>query len=435
MLSLQSDQSMKRRNNLSRRGFGTVFAILVASGCAGRQAPPATPPPYVQTTLTSYGSIQPARKLAGVIAPYQNVAIQSTLAEPANAVYVSEGDRVHAGQLLVQLDTSDLQAQLQSDLATANSNHANTIHTVYQGSLSIAQGVDTLQTDEAAVRQAQQTLNNDEHNLERDQNLLAQGYVSQQSVDAQATLVKNDQQALSSANANLASARSTVQANGSLSGQGLQSSSIQQSAAQEKVALAQADQVRVQIAKAAIVSPLDGVVVNRNINPGEYPGNREIFTLQQISPIYAVLHASGEEVARIENGAPASIIAEDLSGTQRFSGRVTGVLNEINPGSTDFQVKVLLANSQQQLRPGMVVQGSIATLPLAGVRVPVAAFTDDNHDALMTVQPGGTIKTVKVAEVGSDATTSVVTGIPVGARIVNNGQMSLGDGEKVSYQQ
>ena len=35
----------------------------------------------------------------------------------------------------------------------------------------------------------------------------------------------------------------------------------------------------------------------------------------------------------------------DLTGTQRFSGRVTGVLNQINPGSTDFQVKVLLAES------------------------------------------------------------------------------------------
>ena len=82
--------------------------------------------------------------------------------------------------------------------------------------------------------------------------------------------------------------------------QGLQSSAVQQSAAQEQVAISQADQVRVQIAKAAIVSPINGVVVNRNINPGEYPGNREIFTLQQVDPIYAVLHASSEEIARID---------------------------------------------------------------------------------------------------------------------------------------
>jgi HlyD family secretion protein len=412
-----------------------IFAILGGSGCGGHQGSSAPPPPYVQTTVASYGPIEPARQLAGVVAPYQNVAIQSTLAEPADVVYVREGNAVHAGELLAQLDTADLQAQLQSDLATANSNHANTVHTVYQGGLSIAQGVDTLRADEAAVRQAQQTLNNDRLNLARDQNLLAQGYVSQQSVDAQVTLVKNDQQALNTANSNLAAARSNVQANGTLSGAGLQASAVQQSAAQEKVALAQADQVRVQIAKAAIVSPIDGVVVNRNLNPGEYPGTREIFTLQQVNPIYAVLHASSDEVARIEDGVPAIVTAADLTGNERFTGRVVGILNEINPGSTDFEVKVLLSNPAQKLRPGMVVQGEISTLPIQGVRVPVSAFTDDNHDAVMTVQPDGTVKTVKVAEVGSDGTTSAVTGIGAGTRVVSNGQMSLGDGEKVSLQQ
>lgn len=426
---------MERRSALSLRCFGAVFAILAAMGCAGRKAPPEQPAPYVQTAVTNMGSIEPARQLAGVIAPYQNVAIQSTLAEPADAVYVREGDFVHKGELLVQLDTADLEAQLSSDLATANSNHANTVHTTYQGSLTIQQGVDTVRTDDAAVSQAQQTFNNDQKNLQRDQNLLAQGYISQQSVDAQATQVKNDQQALNQANANLASAKSTVQANGTLSGQGLQAAAVQQSAAQEDVAVAQAQQVRVQIAKAAIVSPIDGVVVNRNINPGEYPGSRQIFTLQQINPVYAVLHASSEEVARIMNDAPVAVTAADLTGSARFSGHVAGVLNQINPGSTDFQVKVLLSNPLQRLRPGMVVQGSVATLPLRGVRVPVTAFTDDNHDAVMVIQPGNTIKTVKVSEVGTDGTTSVVMGIPTGTRLVSNGQMSLGDGEKVSYQQ
>ncbi|MBV8531197.1 MAG: efflux RND transporter periplasmic adaptor subunit [Candidatus Eremiobacteraeota bacterium] len=426
---------MKPSDGPLQRIFCAIFAILASAGCAGRQAPPAAPAPFVETTVASFGAIEPARRLAGVVAPYQNVAIQSTLSEPADAVFVREGDAVHAGQLLAQLDTADLQAQMQSDLATANSNRANTSHTAYQGSLNITQGVDTMRTDDAAVRQAQQTLANDQRNLSRDQNLLAQGYISQQSVDAQATLVKNDQQALTQANANLSSARATVQANGTLSGQGLQASAVEQSAAQEQVALAQAAQVRVQIAKAAIASPINGVVVNRNINPGEYPGSRELFTLQQVDPIYAVLHASSEEVASIVNGAAATVVAADLAGNARYAGHVVGVLNEINPGSTDFQVKVLLDNPGQRLRPGMVVQGMIATLPVRGVRVPVTAFTDDNHDALMAIEPGDTVKTMKVGEVGSDGTTAVVTGLAVGTRLVTNGQMSLGDGEKVSYRQ
>jgi multidrug efflux pump subunit AcrA (membrane-fusion protein) len=424
---------MKRTDGLLRV-FCAAFAILAAAGCGRHQSAGPVRLPYVQTSIASYGMIEPAQHLAGIVAPYQNVAIQSTLAEPADAVYVREGDSVRAGQVLAQLDTSDLAAQLQSDLATANSNRASTTHTIYQGSLSIAQGIDTLHTDEAAVRQAQQTLTNDQANLARDQDLLSKGYVSKQAVDTQSTLVRNDQQTLNSVNANLAGAKSNVQANGTLSGQGLQAAAVQQSQAQEQVALAQAQQVRVQIGKATLVSPIDGVVVNRNLNPGEYPGNRELFTLQQVNPIYAVFHASSEQIARIENNAIATVTAPYTAGNVRFTGRVVGVLNEINPGSTDFQVKVQLQNPLQRLRPGMVVQGNIATTPVRGVRVPATAFTDDNHDALMMVRADNSVRTVQVSELGSDGVTSVVTGITSGARVVSNGQSSVGDGEKVSFQ-
>ncbi len=424
---------MKRTDGLLRV-FCAAFAILAAAGCGRHQSAGPVRLPYVQTSIASYGMIEPAQHLAGIVAPYQNVAIQSTLAEPADAVYVREGDSVRAGQVLAQLDTSDLAAQLQSDLATANSNRASTTHTVYQGSLSIAQGIDTLHTDEAAVRQAQQTLTNDQANLTRDQDLLSKGYVSKQAVDTQSTLVRNDQQTLNSVNANLAGAKSNVQANGTLSGQGLQAAAVQQSQAQEQVALAQARQVRVQIGKATLVSPIDGVVVNRNLNPGEYPGNRELFTLQQVNPIYVVFHASSEQIARIENNAIAGVTAPYTAGNVRFTGRVVGVLNEINPGSTDFQVKVQLQNPLQRLRPGMVVQGNIATTPVRGVRVPATAFTDDNHDALMMVRADNSVRTVQVSELGSDGVTSVVTGITSGARVVSNGQSSVGDGEKVSFQ-
>ena len=102
--------------------------------------------------------------------------------------------------------------------------------------------------------------------------------------------------------------------------------------------------------------------------------------------------------------------APDLTGTQRFSGHVVGVLNQINPGSTDFQVKVLLANPQQQLRPGMVVKGRSRPFRCAAsaCRSPRSPTTTTTR--VMTVQTDGTVKTVKVAEVGSDGTTSVVDG-------------------------
>ena len=421
-----------------RTALAAVLAILTIAnaGCAKKTRPEA-PTPYVQTAVAQFGSIAPDSAMSGLIAPYENVAIQSTLTEPADAVYVQEGDRVYKGEVLAKLDTSDLQAQMNADLATANANHANTAHTVYQGSLSITQGDQGLNAAQAGVEQAQATLQRDTRDLQRDYDLFTQGYLSQQTYQAQQATVRNDQGALQSAQSNLRSAQATVAANGStLSAPGLQSSSVAQSRAQEQVALSQANQVRVSIDKATILSPIDGVVVNRNLNPGEYPGNRQIFTLQQVSPIYAVLRGSGDQIAGIYPGTIAGVTLTESGGARRtYSGKVIGVLNEIQPGSTQFQVKVLLQNPKQELRPGMVVQGSVALPSVRGVRIPSTAFTDDNRDAVQTVQSDNTVKTVKVTEVATDGTTSVVSGLQQGVRVVANGQSSIGDGEKVSYRQ
>jgi HlyD family secretion protein len=409
-----------------------LLASLLVVGCSRPRPATAPPAPFVATTIAADGTIAPNEQLPGIVAPLQNVALQSTLAEPADAVYVQEGDRVHKGQVLARLDTADLQAQLESDLATARANAAATTHTVYQGGLTISQGVDQLNAAQAVVQQAQKTLSFDTLTLKRDQQLLANGYIAQQTVDQVATTVHNDQQAVRTAQANLASARSNVQANGSsVNAPGLQQSSVEQARAQEKVALANADQIRVQLSKAVITSPIDGVVVNRNLNPGEYPGNRQIFTLQQVNPVYAVLQGSGSQVAQIANGAKTTITSSDLHG-KKFTGPVVGVLNAIVPGSTNFQVKVELRNDGGRLRPGMAVLGHVVLPPVRGIQVPVTAFTSPNRDRVLTVDDQGTVHSATVTEVADDGAVAVVEGVPAGTRVVNDGTTSIGDGEKVA---
>ena len=406
-------------------------ASLALSAC-GHPSQTTAQAPFVATTIATDGTIGPNEQLPGLIAPYQNVAIQSTLSEPADDVYVQEGDRVRKGQVIAVLDTADLRAQLDADNATAQSAAANTSHTVYAGGLTISQGTDQMRSAQAAVAQAEKTLSLDSLTYKRDQQLLASGYISQQAVDQLETTVHNDQQALRSAQANLAAAQSNVQANGSsVNAPGLQQSSVQQARAQEKVALANAEQVRVQIAKAQIVSPIDGVVVNRNLNPGEYPGNRQIFTLQQVDPVYAVLQGSGAQIARIVAGTRATISVSDL-GSQKISGPVVGILNQIVPGSTNFEVKVQLTNPHGKLRPGMAVLGHVNLPPVRGVRIPVSAFTTPNKDRVLTVDDQGTVHVAQVTEIANDGNIAVVNGIAAGTRVVNDGQSSVGDGEKVA---
>lgn len=399
----------------------------------GHRTPPhaAQKAPYVPTSVATYGLIQPSEHLAGIVAPFQNVAIESTLVEPADRVNVQEGDAVHAGEVIAQLDTADLRAQLASYVATANSDRASTVHNVFSGRLSIDQGVDSLRTAETAVRQAEENLRRDQTDLKRYQGLVQNGYIAEQTVAQQQTTVNDDEQTLRADIAAVASARSNVVANGaSVTAPGLQSSTIQSSQATEQIALANAQQERVQIAKATIVSPIDGVIVNRNLNPGEYPGSRQLFTIQQVNPIYAIFRGSGAQIAHITNGVPAIVTSSDVRNVRR-SGKVVGVLNQIVPGSTDFQVKVVVDNGDGILRPGMAVTGAVRLPAVRGIRIPSTAFTDDNRDTIMLVRDGA-VKTVPVSEIADDGSTSVVTGLSPGVRVVSDGQASVGDGEKVA---
>jgi multidrug efflux pump subunit AcrA (membrane-fusion protein) len=415
-----------------RPSFALVILGLAAfAGCSHPEAPKAPPPPSVAVTVAREASLDPAQTLPGLIAPYQSVAIQSDLTEPADEVNVQEGDRVTKGEVLARLDTADLEAALAADLATAQSDAATTTHTVYQGGLTIAQSRQSVSGAQAAVRQAQETLRKDQLDLTRYQQLFGSGFISQQQLATQIALVANDRQAVRSAQSTLASDQEQVSANGTLDSNGLQSSSVQQSRATEEVALATAQQVRTQIAKATIVSPIDGVVVNRNLNVGEYPGTRQIFTLQQTDPTYAIVRGSGAQVADIENGAAASVVASDVSRTP-LRGHVAGVLNQINPGSTDFQVKIVLPNPSGRLRAGMAVIGKVDLPPARGISIPVTAFIDDNHDSILVVGKDDTIATQHVVETIDDGKNAIVQGIASGTRVVSDGQTSVGDGQKVA---
>jgi multidrug efflux pump subunit AcrA (membrane-fusion protein) len=408
-----------------------VLGLAAFAGCSHPAPTAAPPPPSVAVTVAREASLDPAQTLPGLIAPYQSVAIQSDLTEPADEVNVQEGDRVTKGEVLARLDTADLEANLAADLATAQSDAATTTHTVYQGGLTIAQSRQSVSGAQAALRQAQETLRKDELDLTRYQQLFGSGFISQQQLATQIALVANDRQAVRGAQSTLASDQEQVSANGTLDSNGLQSSSVQQSRATERVALATAQQVRTQIAKATIVSPIDGVVVNRNLNVGEYPGTRQIFTLQQTDPTYAIVRGSGSQVADIANGAAASVIASDVSRTA-LHGHVTGVLNQINPGSTDFQVKIVLPNPTGRLRAGMAVLGKVNLPPARGISIPVTAFIDDNHDSILVVGKDDTIATKHVVETIDDGKNAIVQGIASGTRVVSDGQTSVGDGQKVA---
>jgi multidrug efflux pump subunit AcrA (membrane-fusion protein) len=274
----------------------------LVAGCGHSQRPPRqTGNAIVPVVTASYGSVAPKTVLSGTIAPLQNVGITSTLSEPADIVSVQEGDHVSRGEVIAQLDTADLRAQLQADIASAQSSRAKETQTYDQAGLTIVQNSNTVNAARAAVRQAQVTLSNDQLTLTRDAALLKNGYIAQSQYDLQATTVKNDQQAVQSAQVTLQNDVSQVRTNGTTS-TGLQGANVAIGASRRADGARQADQVRVSISKAAIISPINGVVVNRNLNPGEFPGTRHDLHAARDRP--RVRGAQRRAVRRSSESAP-----------------------------------------------------------------------------------------------------------------------------------
>ncbi len=428
-----------------------LAAAVLASGCGSHAARTRTAPSPnpIPTAVAKEATVHASSTISGYIAPFENVAITSSLSEPTDRVLVNEGDHVHAGQVLAVLDTADLAAQLaqaqatvEGDIRTAASNDAKLAQTRYSARLNIGTGNNQVTSAQAALAQAKQNLVNDQLNLQRDKQLVAEGYVAQQTVDSQQTTVINDEAAIRNAEANVQTALTNQSVNGNDSN-GLQAANIASAQADAlsshavvDQARAQVQQLQTQIAKATIVSPVDGVIVNRNLNPGEYPGSRTIFTVQQLNQVYAILNASSADTFAIPQGAPVTLFVSG-AGTETYSGQVVAVLGQVTPGSTNFTIKVLVANSDGKLQSGLPVTASVKLPAVSGVGIPTAAFLDDTHSTVLVADDelvDVVAKTTHVQELGSDGTTSIVNGLKAGTKIVSNGQLGITEGQSLAQQ-
>jgi membrane fusion protein (multidrug efflux system) len=425
-----------RASQKSLLGAPIAMAAITLAGCAGGGATRhhrgfnQGPPPSIPLSTAARATVHPSAEIAGILAPYQNVGISNSLNEPANAVYVIQGDHVRKGQVLATLDVSDLRATYDADERAAESADARATQTKYQAQLNLGQGTNQVTSSRATLLQAQASLRQAQSDLIRDRTLVAQGYLAEQQYQQQETLVRTDQQQVAGAQAALQSAVLNERVNGTAT-QGLQAASVTSAITQAQSAYAQAREVAAQIARATIVSPVDGIVVNRNLNPGEYPGSRTVFTIQQLDPVYAELNASSSNVFAITRGSPVSLAVAGLNDAT-YRGRVSAVLGQVQPGSTNFTVEAIVPNPGDRLQSGMAVTGTITMPAVAGVGIPTAAFLDDSHTSVMIEGADGTARQQRVKERGGDGTTSIVSGIALGTKVIANGQLGIVDGQQIA---
>jgi HlyD family secretion protein len=296
----------------------------------------------------------------GKIQPLSKADIKSKASGIVKKIYADYGDRVKAGQILVELDKVQLEAAERA--ASANLQAATAARNSAMASLE-RNKVDAEGPDVPFLKLS----------MERAEKEFNEGVVSKSVVeDAQ----KNYQLGLNkqlSAQANLAVSRAEI-----AKAEGVQ--------AQSKAALDNAEE---DLRNSTIVSPIDGLVLSRDVNVGDAVSSilvlgsqaTPIMTIGDVSEVYVQGKVDEADIGKVYLNQPARIVVESFK-EKKFTGKVTKIspLGKEKDNVTTFEVRVSIANSTGELKAAMSANAEILLEEKKNVlMVPEAALIYDKE--------------------------------------------------------
>jgi HlyD family secretion protein len=324
------------------------------------------------------------------------VQVGSQVSGTIDSIKVDYNSRVTKGQVLATLDPTTFQAAVEqstANLAAAQSSAAAARSTVQQNQAAI-------QTAAANLRQAQANLGSAQANVgkaqaqvalanltvSRDASLLQQGFIPQSQMDTDRTAADANTEDYRAAQAALGVAQAQVNAASSqLRGAQVQVATAQaQAAASQSQATAAAAQVQTtqyNLSRAVITSPMDGIVMARNVAVGQTVAasfqTPTLFTLAtNLSNMQVDTSVDEADVGGVKVGQQAHISVTAFPNVA-FTGVVHAV--RLNPtvvqNVVTYDAVVLVHDAQERLRPGMTAQVSIDIAKRTHVlAVPIAAL-------------------------------------------------------------
>jgi cobalt-zinc-cadmium efflux system membrane fusion protein len=179
-----------------------------------------------------------------------------------------------------------------------------------------------------------------------------------------------------------------------------------------------------------LASPLAGVVVERNVTPGQEvrpDSPLPAFTVTDPSRLWVVLDVSERDLSRVHAGAPLRVISTAWPG-KVFNGTLETIADALDPAARTVRARGRLRNGSGLLKGEMYVSVEVdEPSPRQGVVVPARAILTEGvrHVAFVEEAPGR-YRRVRV-EVGleRDGRLFVASGIAPGVRIVTDGSLLL----------
>jgi multidrug efflux system membrane fusion protein len=352
-------------------GFGLTVQHVVD---ARQPAPPAPPPPgipVVAGTVTSQDVPIYLRGVGTVIA-FNNVVVRSQITGQITQIAFTQGQTVHAGDLLAQIDPRPYQAQV--DQATANRDR-----------------------DQAQLVNAQA-------NLARYTPLAAKGYATSQLVDTQKaqiaqleSMVKSDEAVIENAKINLGYTRLTAPIDG-------------------VTGIRQIDQGNI-------------------IHPTDPAGLVDLTQIQPISVLFTLPEQNLIEIQQQMAKGPLTVMAFSQDGkTQLDQGKLDLIDNQIVQTTGTIRLRAEFPNAQRHLWPGELINARLLIdTRHNGLTVASSAVQQGpNGPFVYAIDSGGNVqmRPVKISQV-SGGQALVDSGLAANESVVIDGQYKLQPGAHV----
>ena len=355
-----------------------------------------------------------------VLFPLQQAAITPKISAPVKAFYIKRGSKVRKGQLLAVLENGDLAAAAQENKGSYDQAQAAYETTTVS---DLPQEVQKAQLDAQAAKQlleAQQKIYNSR------QDLFQQGAMPRKELDQAGVDLTNARNQYELAQKHL----DALMAVGKQ--QALKSAAGQLESAKGKYLGAAA-----QLSYSEIRSPIDGVIADRPLYPGEMAAaGTPLLTVMDTSQVIARAHIPQPQAALLKVGDKATITipGED----NPVEAKISVVSPALDPNSTTVEIWVQANNSDQRLKPGTSVQVSMLaqTVPEALV-IPAAALLTAADGGISVMQVSADDhahqKSVRVG-IRQGETAQIIQGLQAGDRIVALGAYGLPDNSKIKVE-
>lgn len=328
---------------------------------------PMKPPPTpVQLGSPKSATIENSSDYAASLDSRQSVALQPRASGQISAIYVKPGDRVVAGQPLLQIDAAEQRAQVASRSAAVETAAAE----IEAAKADVANASDTLKSLQARRAAALANVQLNQREYERYRELYRQGAESRQIMEQKLNAIQTAQATLQQTEADIRAQQSAIA-----------KAKAQVVRSQRALQQAQANiaEGRAQLRDYTITAPFAGVVGNIPVKVGDFVNSMspnsssQLLTITQNQQLEIQIAIPLEKVADLRLGLPVKLL--DNRDRVLQTGQISFIAPNVDPATQSVQVKAAFSNAGNQMRTEQFVRARVVWSVRPGVLVPTTAIS------------------------------------------------------------